>query len=101
MITEIRLYTINRGKLDWWLSVFRERVIPTSAQYGVHIHAAWVNRRQNEVIWVRSYESAEQLDAYNKSPERAAYIETTSPHVAKIEVREVEGVLGDLPIANK
>ncbi len=75
--------------------------MPTSAQYGIHIHAAWVNRPQNEFIWVRSYENAEKLDAYNKSPERAAYSGITGPHVAKIEVREVEGVVGELAIANK
>jgi quinol monooxygenase YgiN len=101
LVTEVRLYTINRGMLDSWLSVFQEKIMPTSAQYGVNIHAAWVNRPQNEFIWVRSYENAETLDAYNKSPERAAYSETTGSHVAKIEVREVEGVVGEVPIANK
>ncbi len=100
MVTEVRLYTINRGMLDSWVSVFKEKIMPTSGQYGVHIHAAWVNRPQNEFVWVRSYEDAETLNTYNNSPERAAYSELTSSHVAKIEVREVEGVVGDLPVAN-
>jgi quinol monooxygenase YgiN len=86
--------------MDSWLSVFKERIMPTSAQYGITIHVAWVNRPQNEFIWVRSYESAEKLQADNTSPERAAYSELTSPHVAKIEVREVEGVIGELTAAN-
>ena len=100
MVTEVRLYTINRGMLDSWVSVFKEKIMPTSAQYGVKIHAAWVNWPQNEFIWVRSYESAEKLDIYNKSPERAAYGQLTGSHIAKIEVRTVEGVVGDLPAAN-
>lgn len=101
MTTEVRLYTINRGMLDSWVSVFKEKIMPTSAKYGIKIHAAWVNRPQNEFIWVRSYESAEKLDAYTKSPERAAYSEITGSHVAKTEVREVEGVVGQLPVANQ
>ncbi len=100
MITEVRLYTINRGMMDSWLAVFKEKIMPTSAQYGVNIHAAWINRPQNEFIWVRSYEDAEKLAAYNTSPERAAYSAITGSHVAKVEVREVEPVIGEVPIAN-
>ena len=100
MVTEVRLYTINRGMMDSWVSVFKEKIMPTSAQYGVTIHAAFVNRPQNEFIWIRSYESAEKLDVYNKSPERAAYGQLTGSHIAKIEVREVEGVIGQLSSAN-
>ena len=101
MVTEVRLYTINRGMMDSWLAVFKEKIMPTTAQYGVNIHAAWVNRPQNEFVWVRSYESAEKLNAYTTSPERAAYSDLTSSHIAKLEVREVESVIGELSIANK
>jgi len=100
VVTEVRLYTINRGMMDSWVSVFKEKIMPTSALYGVRIHAAWVHRPQNEFIWVRSYDDAEKLNVYNNSPERAAYSQQTSSHVAKIEVREVEGVAGQLPVAN-
>ena len=100
LVTEVRLYTINRGMMDSWVSVFKEKIMPTSAQYGVRIHAAWVHRPQNEFVWVRSYDSAEALETYNTSPERAAYSQQTGSHVAKIEVREVEAVVGDLVPAN-
>jgi quinol monooxygenase YgiN len=100
MATEVRLYTINRGMLDSWLKAFKEKIMPTSAQFGIRIHAAWVNRPQNEFIWIRSYDSAELLDAYYKSPERAAYGEHVGSHIAKIEVREVECVVGEVPVAN-
>ncbi len=52
-------------------------------------------------IWSGTYDSADQLEAYYKSPERAAYGEHIGSHIAKIEVREVEGVVGDVPVANK
>ena len=100
LVTELRLYTINRGMMDSWLAVFKDKIMPTSAQYGVRIHAAWVNRPQNEFIWIRSYDDADKLAVYNNSPERAAYSSITSPHVAKTEVREIEGAIGELPVAN-
>ena len=100
LITEVRLYTINRGMMDSWVSAFQENIMPTSAKYGIRIHAAWVNRPQNEFIWIRSYEDADKITAYNNSPERAAYSQHTGSHVAKTEVREVEGVIGEVPVAN-
>jgi hypothetical protein len=59
-----------------------------------------VNRPQNEFIWVRSYETPEAIETYNKSPERAAYSAITGGCVAKTEVRQVEGVIGEVPVAN-
>ena len=101
MITEVRLYTVNRGMMDSWVKVFQEKIMPTSKQYGINIHVAWVNRPQNEFVWVRSYETPEQLETYNTSPERAAYSQETGSHIAKIEVREVEPVIGEVPVANR
>lgn len=101
MITEVRIYTINRGMLDSWVEAFTKHIMPTTAKYGVNIHAAWVNRPQSEFIWIRSYPDEETLARYTNSPERAAYSEITSPHVAKTEVRTVEPVIGDVPAANR
>lgn len=90
MPTQVRIYTINRGMLDSWIKVFNEKIVPTSAKFGVHVIGAWVNRPQNEFIWVRTFESEEKLNVYNNSPERAAYSNETGSHIAKIEVRDVE-----------
>jgi hypothetical protein len=100
VVTELRLYTINRGMMDSWLKVFQEKIMPTSASYGVKIHVAFVNRPQNEFIWVRSYETPEVLAKYESSPERAAYSSETGPHVAKIEVRHVDVAIGAVGTAN-
>ena len=93
MITEVRIYTINRGMMDSWIDIFNEKIVPTSASYGVSVLSAWVNRPQNEFIWVRQYKTEETLNVYETSPERAAYSGQTSPHIAKIEVRTVEDAL--------
>jgi hypothetical protein len=93
MITQVRIYTINRGMLDSWVEVFNRYIVPTSARFGVIVVAAWVNRPQNEFIWVRRFESDAQLHTYEVSPERAAYTAETGRHIAKIEVRTVDDAL--------
>jgi quinol monooxygenase YgiN len=93
MVTQVRVYTINSGMVDSWIKVFNEKIVPTSASYGVHVIGAWVNRPQNEFVWVRTFEDEETLKRYETSPERAEYTPITSPHIAKIEVRTVENAL--------
>jgi hypothetical protein len=90
VITQVRTYTINRGMLDSWIALFNAKIVPTSAKFGVHVVGAWVNRPQNEFIWVRTFESEDKLKVYESSPERATYTPETGKHIAKIEVRTVE-----------
>ena len=98
MITQVRIYTINKGMLDSWIALFNEKIVPTSATYGVHVVGAWVNRPQNEFIWVRTFETEDTLKAYESSPERATYTSQTGSHIAKTEVRNVEGALLRAPV---
>ena len=93
VITQVRIYTINRDMLDSWISLFNEKIVPTSASYGVQVLAAWVNRPQNEFIWVRTFADEETLKRYETSPERAQYSPMTRTHIAKTEVRTVENAL--------
>jgi len=93
MVTQVRIYTVNGGMLDSWVAHFNEKIVPTSAKYGVRVLAAWVNRPQNEFIWVRTFENEEALKRYEESPERAAYMATNRQHLAKTEYRNVEDVL--------
>ena len=90
MVTQVRIYTIDCGMLDSWIKIFNEKIVPTSAQFGVKVIGAWVNRPQNEFIWVRTFADDATLKKYEDSPERATYTPQTSPHIAKIEVRTVE-----------
>ena len=93
MVTQVRIYTVNGGMLDSWVKHFNEKIVPTSAKYGVQVLGAWVNRPQNEFIWVRTFETEEALKRYEDSPERAAYMAVNRQHLAKTEFRDVENVL--------
>ena len=59
--------------LDSWIQIFNEKIVPTSAKFGVTVVGAWVNRPQNEFIWVRTYATDETLKTYEESAERATY----------------------------
>ena len=93
MVTQVRIYTVKDGMLDSWVKHFNEKIVPTSAKYGVHVLGAWANRAENEFIWVRTFESEAALERYEKSPERAAYLPVNKEHLAKTEFRNVEDVL--------
>ena len=100
MPTEVRIYTMKPGKLDDFVAIFIDEIMPTSAKFGVRIHAAWRNDEGNEFVWVRSYDDAETLSTYSDSPERALYSDRTHECLEQMQVRMVEAVIGSLPVAN-
>ena len=95
MLAQIRLYTINRGEMDDFLKDFQEVVIPLHERVGLPILGTWVNRSQNEFIWVRGFEDPEdrerKLKAFQESPGMADVRSRVANKIAKMEVREVEG----------
>ncbi len=76
MVTQLRIYTINRGKLDDFVAAWKAAVLPLRRQQGYQIPAAWVNRERNEFIWLLTYDGpepfAEKEAAYYASAARAA-----------------------------
>ena len=96
MVSQLRIYTINRGMMDSWLKLFEEQIRPIHQKLGMPVEAAWVNADRTEFLWVRSFESADvipQKEAeYFASPERMALGDIPPSHIAKMEVRVIERV---------
>jgi len=96
MIAEVRIYTMNKGRLDDFVKLWNEKLAPIHAKYGLKILGAWVNRPQNEFIWIRIFEDQadrdEKTKRYMESPERSALGDQPQQLEAKIEVRTVEDV---------
>lgn len=92
MLAQIRIYTINKGEMDNFLKHFESEVMALHKQANWPIVSTWVNRSQNEFIWVRTHEDAADLEAKTKAFQdaRAANNVTLGANVAKMEVREVE-----------
>ncbi|HUK41434.1 MAG TPA: NIPSNAP family protein [Candidatus Acidoferrales bacterium] len=92
MLAQIRIYTINKGEMDAFLKHFKEEIMPVHERIGVPIVAAWVNRPQNEFIWIRTYTDKADLEAKGKAfqAEIAKSGIKLGANVAKMEVREAE-----------
>ena len=92
MLSQIRIYTINKGEMDNFLKHFKEDVMAVHERIGVPIVGTWVNRPQNEFIWVRTYKDKADLEAKSKAfqAEVAAAGIKLGSNVAKMEVRQVE-----------
>jgi hypothetical protein len=101
VIAEIRIYTVNKGMMDSFVKLWNEKLAPIHAKYGLKILGAWVNRPQNEFIWIRAFENVEDRDAKEKayfaSPERSALGDLPPSHMAKMEVRTVDDVFAPGP----
>jgi hypothetical protein len=94
MLAQLRIYTINRGEMDAFLKHFQEVVRPLHEKVGLPIASTFVNRPQNEFIWVRTFSDAADRDAKQKAFQdaRAAAGVELGLNVAKMEIREMETV---------
>ena len=94
MISQIRIYTINKGEMDNFLKHFKEEIMVLHQKIGVPIVGTWVNRPQNEFIWVRTYKDKAELEAKAKEFQAAVAAAGVKlgANVAKMEVREAESV---------
>ena len=92
MLAQIRIYTINKGEMEAFLKHFKEEIMVLHERIGLPIVGTWVNRPQNEFIWVRTYTDKADLEAKGKAfqAEVAAAGINLGANVAKMEVREVE-----------
>ena len=92
MLSQIRIYTINKGEMDNFLKHFKDEIVPIHEHIGVPIVGTWVNRPQNEFIWVRTYKDKADLETKGKAfqAEVAKSGIKLGGNVAKMEVREVE-----------
>ncbi len=97
MVAQLRIYTINRGMMDAWLQLFNEHIRPLHDRLGMPVQNTWVNADRTEFIWVRCFNSAEEIPAkeaeYFASPERTALGDRPTSHIAKIEVKVIEEVM--------
>ena len=97
MITQLRIYTINKGKMDEFVKGWLAGVYPLHLEHGYKIGRAGVIQDRNEFVWEVSYDGPEDWDAkqsaYFASPERAALDPDPAQYIAKTERWFVNPVL--------
>ena len=62
MIGQLRIYTINAGMMDSWLKAFEEDIVPKVKEAGMGVHTACVNEDRTQFIWIRTYNSREEIE---------------------------------------
>ena len=99
MVSQLRIFTINRGKMDDFVKAWTAGVYPLRRKHGFNIEAAWVIRERNEFIWILSCDGPEEFEsrdaAYYASAERAALDPDPAQYIARAEHWFMTSVLPD------
>ena len=61
--TQIRIFTINKGKMNEFVSAWKKGVFPLRNRSGFKIEGAWVVQEKNKFIWILSYDGPEGFEA--------------------------------------
>ena len=61
--TQIRIFTINKGKMNEFVSAWKKGVLPLRTRSGFKIEGAWVVQEKNKFIWILSYDGPEGFEA--------------------------------------
>jgi hypothetical protein len=75
--TQLRLYTIQEGKLREFVDGWTADIRPLRLKHGFAVDGAWVIEEENRFVWLLSYEGTPEEwqarnDAYYASDERRA-----------------------------
>jgi hypothetical protein len=89
MREQIRIYTINKGELQQFVSEWNEKIRPLRERLGFRIVAGWTVEATNQFVWVQRYEGdkswEEQDRTYFDSPERHALDPDPGRLIARME----------------
>lgn len=88
MTTQLRIFTINKGKMDEFVQAWKAGVYPLRLKHGYRIDGAWVVKERNEFVWLLSHDGDDwdALEAaYYGSSERAAVSPDPRQYIAKAE----------------
>ncbi len=96
-ISQLRMYTINEGKLDEFVKGWSESIYPLRLQHGFKVDGAWMVKEENKFIWILTYDGPDDWEARNKvyyeSPERKAINPDPAQHIAHVETKFILSVL--------
>src|SRR2546425_8934232 len=100
MVTELRVFTITKGRLDAFVRAWVAGVYPLRLRKGYRIDGAWVVRERNEFIWLLGLDEDDweaREKAYYASPERAAVTPDPAQYIVKSEKWVLTPVLPQAP----
>ena len=73
---QVRMYVVHEGRLDEFVQIFREQLVPLRAKFGFTVVGAWTVPEESRFIWVAGYDGPGTIqqahDRYYASPDRLA-----------------------------
>jgi hypothetical protein len=66
MHCELRRYKIQSGRLDEFVSAWKNGVVPLREQYGFTLGGAWAVDETDEFIWVLAHTDSESFESANR-----------------------------------
>ena len=96
MIHQLRIYTVNRGMMDEWVSHFNQVLVPVLEKVGMKIKSQWVSEDKSQFIWIRTFADADDMKAleakFYASPEWDAVKDKARTYLARVETQLMEPV---------
>ena len=92
-VSQLRIYTIQEGRMDEWIAGWRDGVVPLRRKHGFVVDGAWVARKENKFVWILSYDGTEGWDAKNRAYYDSADRKSLTPDPARLIVMAEEWML--------
>ncbi len=94
---QLRIYTINRGMMEPWVKFHTETSVPLHEKLGIKVEGSWVNEDQNQYIWIRTFDDAEDVKAketaFRESPEwQGGAGDLARSHLARHDVQTMRPI---------
>ncbi len=60
---QLRIYTVNRGMMEPWVKFFADAGVGFHERAGIKVEGSWVNEANDQYIWIRTFDDAEDQEA--------------------------------------
>lgn len=91
---QLRIYRLKPGRMDGFLALWRDHVVPARRACGFEVVSAYVNREVDEFAWIVRHTGADGFVAgeerYYASAERAALPWDPREALDAVEVRMLD-----------
>jgi hypothetical protein len=90
MKQQLRIYTINKGALEQFVTEWREKLVPLREKHGFRVLEAYTLPSTNQFVWTMAFDGTdadwESADkAYFASPERLSMQPDPGRLIARME----------------
>ena len=65
----------SRGMVEPWVKFHTETLVPLLEKHGIKVEGSWVNEDNNQYIWIRTFDDAEDREVKYGSVARVPRVE--------------------------